>query len=75
MLTLETEMCLALWVMILGSAFKLLEPFTQFLKEKEVKAITLDQWENLLEVLKICGDSIVNYDDMGSCKFGSAEKE
>ena len=67
-------MCIALWVMILGSSFKLLEPFMQFLKEKEVKAITLDQWENLLEVLRICGDSIENYDEMGACKAVRAHR-
>ena len=45
------------------------------LEEEGSQAITLDQWENLLEVLKICGDSIENYDEMGACKFVSGERE
>ncbi|MFT4603126.1 MAG: hypothetical protein ACI857_003313 [Arenicella sp.] len=29
--------------------------------------MSLDQWENVLEVFKMCQDSIDNYDVTGAC--------
>ena len=65
----DVETGLLLMTMVLGKAFKLFEPFKKFVEEREVKFFSLDQWENTLEVFKMCNQSIDNYDVAGACKL------
>lgn len=65
--SMEVEMAIALWHILLEHKYPIAKSFTQFIQEKKpVKVINKDQWSSLLDFCKAVPEDLQNYDSTSS---------
>ncbi|EPB87539.1 hypothetical protein HMPREF1544_05630 [Mucor circinelloides 1006PhL] len=65
--SMEVEMAIALWHILLEHKYPIIRSFTQFLQEKKpVKVINKDQWSSLLDFCIAVPEDLANYDSSSS---------
>ncbi|CAO3649368.1 unnamed protein product [Mucor fragilis] len=65
--SMEVEMAIALWHILLEHTYPIVKSFTQFIQEKKpVKVINKDQWSSLLDFCKAVPEDLANYDSSSS---------
>jgi hypothetical protein len=64
--TLDLESASVLIPVVLGKKYKTAHKFVEYIKETKKKAITRDQWDNMIDVFEIL-EKQEKYDINGAC--------
>ncbi|EIE81618.1 hypothetical protein RO3G_06323 [Rhizopus delemar RA 99-880] len=66
--SMQTEVAVALWQILLVNRYPIVQSFIQFIEEKKpVKVINKDQWASLLDFCKSIPEDLSGYDAVSSC--------